>query len=66
MARDEASEHSDVDVLVEFDPPPTFERYMDLQFYLEELLGAQVDLGMPDTLKPRIRARVLQEALRVA
>jgi predicted nucleotidyltransferase len=66
VARDEARPDSDVDILVEFDPPPTFQRYMDLKFYLEELLGCRVDLGTPDTLKPRIRTRVQSEALRVA
>ncbi len=66
VARDEARPDSDVDVLVEFDPPPTFQRYIDLKFYLEDLLGCRVDLGTPDTLKPRIRARVQAEALHVA
>lgn len=66
FARDEAREDSDVDMLVEFETPPTFSAYMDLKFYLEDLLGRPVDLGTPDTLKPRIRARVLQEAIRVA
>lgn len=66
FARDEAREDSDVDMLVEFETSPTFSVYMDLKFYLEDLLGRSVDLGTPDTLKPRIRARVLQEAIRVA
>jgi predicted nucleotidyltransferase len=66
VARDQARPDSDVDVLVEFDPPPTFQRFMDLKFYLEDLLGSRVDLGTPDTLKPRIRARVQSEALHVA
>ncbi|MCX7837861.1 MAG: nucleotidyltransferase family protein [Anaerolineae bacterium] len=66
FARDEAREDSDVDMLVEFDPAPTFNAFMDLKFYLEDLLGRPVDLGTPDTLKPRIRARILQEAIRVA
>ncbi len=66
VARDQAGPDSDVDVLVEFDPPPTFERYVDLKFYLEHLLGCRVDLGTPDSLKPRIRERVRSEAVYVA
>jgi uncharacterized protein len=66
VARDEARADSDIDVLIEFDPPPTFERYMDLKFYLEGLLGCTVDLGTPSTLKPRIRTRIQAEAIYVA
>lgn len=42
VARDEAKPTSDVDVLVEFEGQPTFDRYMDLKFYLKDLqtLGA--------------------------
>jgi Predicted nucleotidyltransferases len=34
---------SDIDVLVEFEKP-TFDNFMDLVFYLEELFGKRVDL----------------------
>ncbi|MBI2939097.1 MAG: metallopeptidase family protein, partial [Chloroflexi bacterium] len=44
VARDEAGPESDVDVLVEFDGPPTFDQYIGLKLYLEDLLGAHVDL----------------------
>ncbi len=66
VARDQAGPESDLDVLVEFDPPPTFRRYMDLKFYLEELVGCPVHLGTPDELKARISARVQREAIYVA
>lgn len=63
VARDEASDASDVDVLVEFEQTPGFVRYMDLKFYLESLLDCQVDLATPKALKPRIRPKILQEAI---
>ncbi len=44
VARDEASADSDVDMLVEFEGPATFAQYMDLKFFLEDLLGCPVDL----------------------
>lgn len=66
VARDQARPDSDLDVLVEFDPPPTFQRYMDLKFYLEDLVGRTVHLGTPDDLKTRIREQVQREALHVA
>jgi predicted nucleotidyltransferase len=37
-ARDEASVESDVDLLVDLEPP-TFDRYMDVKFLLEDRLG---------------------------
>jgi len=57
---------SDVDLLVEFDGPATFDGFMDLKFYLEDLLGQSVDLVTPKALKPRMRPTVQREAVRVA
>jgi len=34
--------------------------------YLEELTGRQVDLVIPDALRPAIRAEILREAIHVA
>ncbi len=65
VARDEAEQDSDVDLLVEFDRPVGFFRFMELQIHLEDLLGCGVDLGTPQSLKPRIRDRVLAEAVHV-
>ena len=65
FAREEASQQSDIDILVEFDGPPTFDRYMGLKIYLEDLLGVQVDLVTPRALKPRVRPYVEKEAIYV-
>lgn len=65
VARDEATPASDVDILVEFEPPVTFDRYMDVKFYLEDHLGRKVDLVSWKSLKPQIRASVEQEAIHV-
>lgn len=66
VARDEASESSDIDFLAEFDGQATFDRYMDLKFFLEELLGSRVDLVTTGALRPRIRPNVERDAIRVA
>jgi len=58
----DANPNSDVDVLVEFDQP-TFDHYMDLKFILEQLLGADVDLVIEDTVKPRLRTYISQEII---
>ena len=65
VARDEATETSDLDFLVEFEGTATFDRYMDLKFYLEDLFGKPVDLVTKRSLKPQIAESVLEEAIDV-
>ncbi|MBW4486511.1 MAG: nucleotidyltransferase family protein [Trichocoleus desertorum ATA4-8-CV12] len=65
VARDEASEISDLDFLVEFEGAATFDRYMDLKFFLEDLFGKPVDLVTKRSLKPQISQTVLEEAIDV-
>jgi predicted nucleotidyltransferase len=60
--RNEATEASDLDFLVEFDRK-TFDNYMDLKFFLEDLLGRPVDLVIKDVVKPRLREPILAEAV---
>lgn len=66
VSRDEAVPDSDVDLLVEFDRPVGYFGLFALQDHLESILGCKVDLGTPNSLKPRIRERVLGECVRVA
>lgn len=66
VARDEAGEASDVDVLVEFIDRADFDRFMDLKFHLEELLGTRVDLVTVSALRPQLRRGIEQESIRVA
>ena len=55
--RGEAVEASDIDFLVEFDTP-TFDHYMDLKFFLEELFGVSVDLVSSDAVKPQLKSYI--------
>jgi len=66
VARGEASPESDVDFLVEFHQPATFDGYMQTKFPLEDLLGYPVDLVVRQALKPRMLPVVEQEAIYVA
>jgi uncharacterized protein len=66
VARDEARPGSDVDLLVEFDRPTGYFGLVRLQFFLQDVLGCEVDLGTPGSLRPTMRQRVQQEAVRVA
>jgi hypothetical protein len=68
MARGEATETSDIDVLVEFEEGRQvglFE-FVRLQRYLSELLGRPVDLATPEALRQDMRAQILKEAVRAA
>lgn len=64
-ARDTARSDSDVDVLVAFDGPATAERFFGVQFYLEDLLGCNVDLVTEKALLPRLRPFVEEDQLYV-
>lgn len=66
VARGDVRAGSDVDVLVEFDGPTTFDRYFDLKFFLEDLLGRPVDLVTEKALRPELAPEVRKEALHVA
>ena len=61
-ARGDVGLESDIDVVVEFDQP-TFDHYMDLKFFLEQLLSKKVDLVMADTIKPRLQPYINQEVI---
>lgn len=66
VARDEARDESDIDVLVDFDGPATLLGFMGLKLFLEERLGVRVDLVTRRALKPLIKPRIESEAIRVA
>lgn len=63
--REEQSEQSDLDVLVDFEEAPTLLELSALQRGLRELLGIKVDLVLKRTLKPAIGEVILSEAVYV-
>lgn len=64
-ARGEQTEGSDIDFLVQFEKK-TFNNYMDLKFFLEELFGCPVDLVISDAVKPRLRKPIFEETIYAA
>ena len=66
VARDEAGPDSDVDVLVTFDGRTRFRAFMGLQFELEALLGAKVDLVTTKAVKPTLRPHIERDLIHVA
>lgn len=62
-ARDTAGADSDVDVLVSFGGPATPEAFFGVQFYLEDLLGCEIDLVTERALRPQFRPYVERDAI---
>ncbi|MCB0078639.1 MAG: nucleotidyltransferase family protein [Anaerolineales bacterium] len=65
VARGEGTRDSDVDILVDFVPPATFDRYVDLHGFLEQLLECPVDLLTTAALNDRFRPYIEGELIAV-
>ena len=61
--RDEQRPESDIDILVEFHNPIGLFKYLELEEFLSEKLGARVDLVLKKALKPGIGRFVIREAV---
>ncbi|MGF1520981.1 MAG: nucleotidyltransferase family protein [Leptolyngbyaceae cyanobacterium] len=63
VARGEATEASDIDLLVDLEPHRSLLDHIGLMQDLEDLLACEVDVATPASLHERIRDRVLQDAI---
>jgi len=53
---------SDIDILITFGKGyKDFFNYMRLKYYLEDLLGREVDLVIKEAVKPRLKERIFKE-----
>ena len=58
--KNEQKEGSDIDILVEFKKgKKTFDSYMDLKFFLEDLFKCKVDLVVIGAIKPDLKPYIL-------
>ncbi len=55
-----AHAESDIDLLVELEEL-SFDRYMDLRIFLEDVFGKKIDLVIAQSIKPRLKPYVLKE-----
>lgn len=61
FVRNEQRKDSDIDLLVNIHPPKkTFQNFMRLNYYLEELLGRKVELITKQSLSPYIGPHILK------
>ena len=59
---EQQTRESDVDILVEFEKGrKSFDNFISLAFFLEELFGRKVDLITPESLSPHIGPHILRE-----
>jgi predicted nucleotidyltransferase len=66
FVRNEETIKSDIDILVDFERDgKTFDNYMNLKYFLEDLLGLEVDLIMKGALKEELKDIILSEILYV-
>ena len=65
-ARDQATVHSDVDLLVEFEPEAQVGlfAYVRLLDFLSDAMGTRIDLATPGALRPEMRDEIVTEAVR--
>lgn len=63
VARGDATESSDLDLIVRFDPGRSLFDHGALMVDLEELLGVQVDVVSERGMRDRFRAHVIKEAI---
>ena len=62
FVRGEQKPVSDVDLLVEFEPgKKTFDNFMELSFFLEELLQRKVEVVTVEALSPHLGPHILRE-----
>ena len=65
FARDEAQLHSDIDLIVEFDPEPSGLDYFGAEVYLSEVLGRPVETCRMREIRSEFRSRVAESAIDV-
>ena len=64
--KDAINEKSDVDLLVDFDPAKkSFDNFMELSFFLEDLFGRKVEIITPQSLSKFIGPHILKEVQHV-
>lgn len=63
VARGDEGPDSDIDFLVELAPDARPIAILSIGVELEEALGVKVDVGTPESLRPRLRDEILAEAV---
>lgn len=65
LARGEADEKSDIDILVEFPPGKSLFDLIELEEKLSSALKKKVDIGTYRSIKPFLKERILKEQVQI-
>jgi len=63
--RNEQKKGSDVDILIEFDEVPDLFKFLEIERYLEGLLGVRVDLIIRKALREELKDTILKEVVTI-
>jgi len=61
FARDEATEQSDIDIIVQLQSDNTFRSFFQLLHVLQDAFPQKVDLATEQSLKPQVRSTILKD-----
>jgi len=64
-ARHEQKKRSDVDILVDFYEVPDLLKFIEIERYLEELLGVKVDLVRKVVLRAELKDKIIKESIEI-
>ena len=60
--KNKQTKKSDIDIVVEFKKgKKTFDNYMELKFFLEDLLECKVDLVIAEAIKPDLKSYIMED-----
>ncbi|OGU16658.1 MAG: hypothetical protein A2X61_16250 [Ignavibacteria bacterium GWB2_35_12] len=63
--RNENTEISDLDILVDFKQQPSLLKFINMKNYLTDLLGIKVDLVMKSAIKPALKNDIVSSSIQL-
>ena len=64
-AKNKQKKSSDIDILVDFYEVPDLFKFIEIEEYLENLLGVKVDLVRKPVLRAELKDKILSEAVEI-
>jgi len=65
FVRGEQRKRSDIDILVDFEEVPDLLTFIEIEIYIEKLIGIKTDLVRRPALRPELKDRILNEVVSI-